>query len=318
MRRPLRLGLIGTGVAARELYLPAFNELRGSVQVVACANRTRAKAESFARLVGAKVVTDTAEELIALEQVEAIMISLPIHLQPRYVLLSLCANKPVLSEKPVAPSVNEGKKLLAAAARHKVPWCVAENFAFMSHVDRLSGWLARGRLGEVRLVQVVQLTKMDKKNPYFQTSWRQSPAHVGGFVLDAGVHLANVVRRCFGMPTAIRGFVAAYDPRLPPMDTVVASMQFPGGAVGTWTSCFSVPGDAPLLRVYGERANAELHWDRAVLWVGKKERVYPCKQNSFRAEIENFANVVRNGAKPRVTAHDALLDLQMIESICRL
>lgn len=318
MRRPLKLGLIGTGVAARELYLPAFKELTGRVQVVACANRTRAKAESFARLVGAKTVTDSAEELIALEQVEAIMVSLPIHLQPKYVLLSLRVNKPVLSEKPVAPSVSKGKKLLAAAARHEAPWCVAENFAFMSHVDRLAGWLASGRLGDVRLVQAVQLTKMDKKNPYFQTSWRQSPSHVGGFVLDAGVHLANVVRRCFGMPTAIRGFAAAYDPRLPPLDTVVASMRFPGGALGTWTSCFSVRGDAPLLRVYGERASAELHWDRAVLWEGKKERVYPCKRNSFSAEIEDFVNVVRNGAKPRVTAQDALLDLQLIESICRL
>src|SRR5512133_32712 len=318
MRRPLRLGLIGTGVAARELYLPAFKELKGKVQVVACANRRRDKAEAFARLVGAKTVTDNAEELIALDEVEAVMISLPINVQPNYVLASLRASKPVLSEKPVAPSVREGKKLLVAAGRLKVPWCVAENFAFMSHAERLISWATSGRLGEVRLVQVLQLTKMDKTNPYFSTSWRQAPAHVGGFILDAGVHVAHVVRRCLGMPSATRGFVAAYDPKLPPMDTAVAALRFRGGVVGTWTSCFSVNGDAPLLKLYGERANAELYWDRAVLWdKGKKERVYPCKRNSFSAEIEHFSDVVRRGAAPLVTPKDALLDLQLIESICR-
>src|SRR5512145_647634 len=138
MQRTLRLGMIGTGVAARELYLPAFKELAGKVSLVACANRRRSKAESFARLAKVERVVDSAEELIASPDLDAVLISLPIHLQPQYVLQALRANKAVLSEKPVAPSVAEGKKLLRAAARYRAPWLVGENFAFMSHAQQLA------------------------------------------------------------------------------------------------------------------------------------------------------------------------------------
>ena len=184
MASKLRLGMIGTGVAARRLYLPAFARLGKKVEVVACMNRTRKKAEEYARLANIPKVVDTAEELILLPEVDAVLISLPIAAQPEWVKKALAAGKPVISEKPLAPSVAEGKKLVKAVARYDVPWLVAENFAFMPAIERLRGWLDQGRLGEPRLVEVMQLTFMDAKNPYFHTSWRHQPKHVGGFVAD--------------------------------------------------------------------------------------------------------------------------------------
>src|SRR3954462_10682450 len=131
MARKVRLGIIGTGVAARQLYWPAFQKLGNRIELVACANRTRAKSEGFARLAGIPIVLDTAEEVIASDEVEAVLISLPIDLQPKYVLAALRAGKAVLSEKPIAASVDAGQKLLKAAARFEAPWLVGENYAFM-------------------------------------------------------------------------------------------------------------------------------------------------------------------------------------------
>jgi len=318
MRRPLRLGLIGTGLAATSLYLPAFKELKGKVQVVACANRTRAKAEAFARLAKIPTVVGSAEELILLPEVEAVLISLPIDLQPTFVLQALRANKPVLSEKPVAPSVSVGKKLLRAASKFGAPWMIGENFAFFDHLHQVVRWVAAGRLGEVRLVHVTQITNMDRKNPYFKTKWRENPAHVGGFVSDGGVHVANVVRRCFGMPTEVRGFTASFDPKLPPIDTAIASMRFESGALGSWTSCYSARYDGPYLRIYGSRANLEVTWDKAVLTDATgKQTVCVSKRNSFSLEFEHFAEVVLRGKVPAVTPEDALLDLQFVDGLCR-
>ncbi len=317
MRRALNLGIIGTGLAATNLYLPAFKELKGKVRLVACANRTRSKAEAFARVAKIPRVVDTAEELIALPEVEAVLISLPIDQQPKYVLQALQANKAVLSEKPVAPSVAEGKKLLRAAGRFEAPWLVGENFAFLSHAQQLERWVAQGRLGEVRLVQVTQLTKMDNGNPYFNTTWREKPRHVGGFVSDGGVHIANVVRRCFGMPTQLHGFIASFDPKLPPIDTAVATMRFESGALGTWITCFSARYDGPFLRVYGSRANVEMSWESATLRdPSGKETVCVSKRNSFGREFEHFADVVLRGKTLAMTPEDALLDLTLVEALC--
>ena len=319
MARGLRLGLIGTGVAARELYAPAFQQVKGKVKVVACANRTRKKAEQYAKTYGIPKVVGTAEELIALPEVDAVMISLPIDKQPEYVLQALRAGKPVLSEKPVAPSVAVGRRLIKAAAKFDVPWLVGENFAFMSHVARLERWLTEGRLGDVRLVQVFQMTRMNEHNPYFKTAWRAKPGHVGGFVVDGGVHVANVVRRCFGLPQSLRGLVGAFDANLPPIDTVVAAMRFESGALGTWTSCYCAEYDGPLLRVFGSRANVDLTWDSVVLRPFKgKETKCAVTRNSFAAQFEHFADVALRGKSPLVTPQDALADLQFVESLCQL
>src|SRR5262245_18454880 len=156
MAAKLRLGLIGTGVAAQKLYLPAFRSLEKKLEVTACTNRTRKKAAEYARLAGIPRVLDTADDLIASPDVDAVLISLPIDAQPELEKRALAASKPVISEKPMAPSVKEGKKLVAATARASVPWLVGENFAFMPAIARMASWLAQGKLGELRLCEVYQ------------------------------------------------------------------------------------------------------------------------------------------------------------------
>jgi predicted dehydrogenase len=316
MAKRLRLAVLGTGVATRKLYLPAFKALEHRIELVACSNRTRKKAEDYARLASIPRVVDSAEELFALPFVDAVLISLPIDVQPEYVLKALAAGKPTLSEKPVAPSVAAGKRLLAKAARFDTPWMVGENFAFMQHAARLFEWVDRGKLGPVRLVQATQITMMDRQNPYFQTSWRAKPKHVGGFVLDAGVHVAHLLRRGFGTPTRIQNLTASFDPTLPPLDTALAILEFPGGTLGTWTSCFSARYDGPLLSVFGERANAELRWHDAVMRdASGRETRFTATADSFVGQFAHFADVALKGVTPRVTPAEALEDLALMEAI---
>jgi predicted dehydrogenase len=316
MAGKLRLGIVGTGVAARELYLPAFRKLSRSIELTACCNRTRSKAEDYAKLAGIPRVVDDAEQLFALSGVDAVLLSLPIEVMPRYVLRALQLKKPVLSEKPVAPSVQAGKKLLRSAARYETPWLVGENFAFMEHADQLRRWLERGRLGAPRLVEVSQLTRMDAENPYFDTAWRTKPRFVGAFVVDAGVHLAHLVRTSFGMPTRVLALAANLDPGLPAPDTAVAALSFPGGALGSWRSCFSTDYDGPMMRVFGSKASAELHFAHATLAPRRGKAItYRAKQDSFTLQFQHFADIVKRGVAPRITPADALKDLELIEKI---
>ena len=318
MPRKLRLGLLGTGLAAKKLYLPAFQRLGHRIELVACANRTRKKAEEYARLASIPRVVDGADELFGLSDVDGVLISLPIEAQPEYVLRALAAGKPVLSEKPVAATTAEARKLARRAARYRTPWLVGENFAFMEQAERLYAWLERGKLGDVRLVQATQITLMDRKNPYFHTTWRTAPKFPGGFVLDAGVHIAHLLRRGFGMPSRIQNLTQSFNPELPPIDTALATFELASGALGTWTSCFSARHDGPILRVFGSRANAELHYRDVVLRDarGKETRFTP-KYDSFTRQFAHFADVVLKGEKPRMTPDEALLDLALMEAIVK-
>ncbi|HET9958558.1 MAG TPA: Gfo/Idh/MocA family oxidoreductase [Polyangiaceae bacterium] len=316
MPKRLRLGMLGTGLAAKLLYLPALRALSSRIELVACANRRRSKAVAYAKLAGIPRVVNDADELFALPELDAVLISLPIHLQPRYVLQALAAGKAVLSEKPIAPNLREGKQLVKAAARFDKPWLVGENFAFMPQVARLQRWIQSGKLGQVRLVEAVLINAMNRKNPYFNTSWRAQPEHIGGFVVDAGVHLAEVLRRCFGMPTQVQNLTASFDPAVPPIDTALALLKFESGAVGTFTSCFSARYEGPFLRVYGSRANAELGY-HGLTWLAKpgEPKVYPAERGSFEVQFAHFADVVLRGAPLAFTPDQALENLALMQAI---
>jgi len=317
VRKKLRLGLLGTGTAARRLYLPAFARVGDRVEVVACASRHPQNAAAYARLAGIPTVVGGARALFALPDLDAVFISLPIHLQPRLVLRALVAGKAVMSEKPVAHTVAAGRRLVRAAARFAPPWLVAENYAFLPEVARLERWLRAGRLGEVRLVEARQIAWLDRSNPYFNTAWRARPRHVGGFVGDAGVHVAHVLRRLFGMPVELRSMTGAFEPTLPPIDTAVAVLRLAGGALGTWTSCFTAWDEGPLLRVLGSRATAELHRDRAALRPARgRETVFRSRVNSYEAQLRHFADVVLDGAPLAFTPAEALADLALIAAVC--
>jgi predicted dehydrogenase len=317
MKRKLRLGLIGTGVAAHRLYVPALKE-SAHVELVACTNRTRRKAVEFARVAGVPVVEESIEALLASPAIDAVLLSLPIAAQPDVVLQALASGKPVLSEKPIAASVSAAKALVRRAQRYPVPWLVGENFEFMQHIHRLAEWISAGRLGELRIVEARQMTLMNRKNPYFSTAWRASPEHLAGFISDGGVHLARAVRICLGPPGLVRAHRHAFDPALPPFDTVAALMTFASGAVGTWVSCFAAPYSGPMLKIFGTRGAAELWFDRCVLLPQSgKPREFKSPKNSFAAEFDHFADVVLRGAQSRATPAAALADLQWIDALCR-
>jgi predicted dehydrogenase len=314
--RKLRLGLLGTGIAAHKLYLPAFKALSHRIDVVACCNRTRTKAVSYAKKAGIPTVVESAKALFDLPQVDAVVISLPIEMQPRYVLQALAKGKAVLSEKPIGPSYRAALNLVKSAKRYRPAWMVAENYAFMPQLAHAEAWLLAGKLGEVRLVEASQMNVLTAANPYFHTTWRTSPKFKGGFVLDAGVHVAHALRRLMGPPTAVRGLTAQFNPSLPPMDTALAALRFASGAVGLWKSCFSVRYQGPMLKLYGSLADLELSWDEAVLISAKgKRQSFRSKKDSYTLQFEHFADVVTKNILPRVSAADALADLRLMEQI---
>src|SRR5215216_433625 len=110
--RKLRLGIIGTGIATNDLYFPHFAKLGSRIEFVAVANRRRAKAVAFAKRAGIGRVHATGEALLADPEVEAVLLSLPIHLNARWVMKALRAGKHVLCEKPIAATPEEGRRLV--------------------------------------------------------------------------------------------------------------------------------------------------------------------------------------------------------------
>src|SRR5690349_3259039 len=81
MADPIKLGVIGAGLAVRQLHWPALKQLKDKFTVVALADVDTDRARETARLVGGgdRIFADY-HELLALDDVEAVLLALPIHL----------------------------------------------------------------------------------------------------------------------------------------------------------------------------------------------------------------------------------------------
>src|SRR5690348_12234018 len=116
---PLRVGILGAGMIAtvEPGYLPGLRRLRGRVEVTAIASRTRARAEQVARDWDIPVVCDGLGELLARDDVDAVVNLTPIAAHYETSLRILAAGRHLVTEKPLASTLAQAGELIEAAAQ---------------------------------------------------------------------------------------------------------------------------------------------------------------------------------------------------------
>jgi myo-inositol 2-dehydrogenase / D-chiro-inositol 1-dehydrogenase len=108
----LRIGVVGTGQMGRY----HVERLAGSVpdaEVVAVSDVFVEGAKQVAEQVGARAYTD-GQELIADDRVQAVLIASPGGTHEEFTLACLAADKPVLCEKPLAPTIDACLRVVEA------------------------------------------------------------------------------------------------------------------------------------------------------------------------------------------------------------
>lgn len=313
---PIRLGIIGTGIAALQLHWPALQNLREQFSIAVVCNHTEEKARAFGGLVGAPHVLDY-RAVLDNPDIEAVSISLPIHLNLPITRESLQAGKHVIVEKPLASDLAEAAAMRALA--EEFPGRVAmvgENYRYRPLYHRLRAMLDQGAIGRPYSVLWNYLVHLDpEKNQYARTGWRQNPRHTGGFVTDAGVHNIAVLRLLLGEFTMGRAFTASVFPAIGTPDTF--SLQFAmdsgvGGvlnlyfrACGLWENTLHILGDKGTLTVGRES------------FILRRENEPDREEDArdgmgYREEFEAFYRAIRQGEAVVSSFGEAYRDLEIL------
>jgi myo-inositol 2-dehydrogenase/D-chiro-inositol 1-dehydrogenase len=109
----IRVGIIGTGLIGADHGNKLVNVISGStVSAVTDVDRGRAR-EVAAQLGGARVI-DSGLDLIASDEVDAVLVTSIGSTHAEYVLACIAAGKPVMCEKPLAPTVPECEAIIEA------------------------------------------------------------------------------------------------------------------------------------------------------------------------------------------------------------
>lgn len=113
----IRVGVIGTGGIGTDHALKLAHVISGST-VSAVTDINRARAQEVAAQVGGARVFGDGFELIRSEDVDAVLIASIGETHAEFTLASIGAGKPVLCEKPLAPTTPECEQILAAEVAH--------------------------------------------------------------------------------------------------------------------------------------------------------------------------------------------------------
>ncbi len=187
----LRFAIFGSGFWAR-VQLAAWREV-GGVECVAIYNRSREKAEAFARDLGVPAVYDDAEKL--LREVRPDFVDNITEIGGHKPLSLLCAKHrvPCICQKPMAASLKDARQMVAAFAKARTPFFVHENWRWQRPMRALIETLRSGVIGTPFRARLSFITGFDV--------WANQPAlrDLEQFILtDLGVHLLDTARACFG------------------------------------------------------------------------------------------------------------------------
>jgi predicted dehydrogenase len=131
---PLRVALLGAGIFATTCHAPVIKDNPSVFDCVAVWSRRPESSEVLAATLGADAFSGEQglEQVLQLPKLDAIIMALPLDVQPKYVVMVLEAGKNILSEKPIAASVSEAKKLqqLYSQKYSSLQWSIAENFRY--------------------------------------------------------------------------------------------------------------------------------------------------------------------------------------------
>lgn len=146
------IGLIGCGAITEE-HLTAYRDADYNVVALCDIDRAAAQARREAFFPEA-TVTASAEELLAMPEIEVVDIATHVAVRPPLVEAALRADKHVLSQKPFVLDLAEGNRLSALADASKRKLAVNQNGRWAPHFCFMRRAIAHGVLGKVQSVQM--------------------------------------------------------------------------------------------------------------------------------------------------------------------
>ena len=192
----IRWGVLSTAKIGTEKVIPAIQN-GGNCEVIAIASRDRGRARRVADNLQIPDAYGSYEELLAVDDIDAVYIPLPNHLHAEWTKAAARAGKHVLCEKPLALSAAEAQTMVDVCSTEGVKFMEAFMYRLHPSWTKVRDLIRSEAIGELRAVQV--------RFSYFNDdpdNIRNIAAFGGGALMDIGCYPINVARMLFD---ALRG-----------------------------------------------------------------------------------------------------------------
>jgi len=216
--------------------------------------RDPARTQAVARAFGWEEAATDWRQVVRRPDIDIVDVSTPGDSHAEIAIAAAKAGKAVICEKPLANTVREAERMLAAVERAGVAHMVCHNFRRIPAICLAQQIIAEGRLGEIRHFRGAYLEDW-LLDPDFPLVWRLDRKLAGsGSLGDIGSHVIDLARMLCGEIAEVSGLTETFV-RTRPLpgsprrrgrvtvdDAVVAAVRFASGAIGSIEATRFAPG----------------------------------------------------------------------------
>src|SRR6267378_1223917 len=324
------IGIIGGG-GISETHARAAREIEG-VEIAAIFGRNRGKIDRLSDLYGGKAYQDF-QAFLEHQPMSMVLIGSPSGLHAEQGIASARHGLHVLVEKPIDITTARADLLIAECERARVKLGICFQDRFAPDICRLKELIDDGRLGKPILVS--GRVKWYRPPDYYGSShWRgTSDLDGGGALINQGVHTVDLLLWLMGSVRRAYAKTSTAFHRIEVEDTMVATLEFVKGAIGTLEVATSVyPGYERRLELTGSEGTVILEHDRIIsadLRTPLPEPLLQADENKnasatspvvsdvsgHKRIMADFLRAIETNTEPRCNGREGRRSVELVEAI---
>ena len=325
----VQVGLVGGGNIS-ETHARAARGIPG-VAIAAVFGTNREKIARLSAECGATPYSDF-EMFLEHRPMDFVAIGSPSGLHAEQGIAAARRGLHVLTEKPLDISTARADALIAATGEANVKLGVFFQDRFKADLMRVKEWVDAGILGKLILADAK--VKWFRPASYYEDSrWRGTLRwDGGGALINQAIHTVDLLLWLCGEVTAVQAVRKTALHKIEAEDTLVASLEFKNGAIGTLQAATSVfPGYPRRVELTGSEGTVIIEHDRLLAADLRAQPKDFCSTGDDRnlssssptvsdvrghqAVLEDFIQAIETNATPRCSGTEARKSVALVEAI---
>ena len=330
----IKWGVIGCGGIAYRRTIPGMM-LSENSELVAVMDTNFDAAKKVKEEFGAKYAFSTVEEVLALDEIDAVYIATPVFCHKEQAIMAANAKKHILMEKPISLSVKDSSEIVAFCKEKGVKFGVGLMMRFSSYHQKMKEIISSGTIGDI----VSMRGQLTCWYPEIPDNWRQDKKRSGGGALmDMGIHCIDLLQYISGTKAkTVACFAQNQTFNYSADDSAALIMKMSNGATAFVDANFNIPDDAAKCRLefYGTKGSilaqgtiSQVETGEIELTVSDDSAGYNAQQNRegdasksvevvtgnmYEKEISSFAQCIIDDTDPLVSAEDGIYVQTVVE-----
>jgi len=327
--RKVRFAIVGCGRIA-ERHFDAIEEHGERCELVAVCDNDKDTARNCGTRMGVDHY-DSLESLLAGSQADIVSLCTPSGLHPGQTVQIARAGRHVITEKPMATRMADGKKMVSECDDAGVKLFVVKQNRMNSTLQLLKRAMQKRRFGRIYMVNVNVFWTRPQEY-YDQARWRGTWEFDGGAFMNQASHYVDLLDWLVGPIESIHAYTSTLDRAIEVEDTGVANIRWRSGALGSVNvtmltypknleGSITILGEKGTVQIGGVAVNEIKHWEFA----DEDEDDKLTQDVSYRPTsvygvghpmyYDNVINTLRGESLPQTDGREGLRSLETLIAI---